>query len=797
MKILYFAQERRAARLAGRALRQIVPDLRLSWARKPDAALGWIRDNPDARAVIVDAADAGSPLCEVLLTQVRDLALDTPIAVLAPDHLVGLSSALRQNLDTVIEEERKKREALEARRVEQDAALARTGRVCTALQERLLDLEAAVRAAAERDEAQTAATERLARHEAELEAAVAEATAVRGGMEARLAEAERTRQETSHRHTLELASLRADRAEREAKHDAALARANRLGLALQERLLTLEEATQTADRRHAADAAAIERLTIREGELGAALADAVAMRSALQHRLSDAETLARRATADLAVAGQRCIALEQQVAKEATGRAVLEQRFGDAESAHRDVERQHDAERAVLAERLAEAERQRGTLAEEVEAGGRDLASVRQELDGLRRQLAAMRTHSAALRRQAGRVSLLEQQIDALHKKNRRQFERAPYGLLECTGEGSVTRLNHALARLLGYRGRGDLGRSDPVETIFESPADFRWLVEQTGQTGAAASVETALRTRDHRRLFVRLHSALDEGAMLIAVEDLTKLSAVEQRLREAERMEAVGRVASEVATTCDTLLREVSQDGRQWLDRFERDALVRQQGELLLGDVTRAAGFLRQFVVYGRKQITNVEPVSLQQVLRDLKPVLKRVLGDDIMLLLPKTVDRFEVDVDAERIERILVHLANYARERMPHGGRVRVQLAAAIVDSRFLASHPKVRPGAHVLMTITEIQGAVWPALPVPLRIIHPRRAEETRPVLDNPGMDLGPLVALISDLGGHFWMSAEPAGNMTLQIHLPTRTRDDVESSEASWSGRSRHLPRWFRH
>jgi hypothetical protein len=188
---------------------------------------------------------------------------------------------------------------------------------------------------------------------------------------------------------------------------------------------------------------------------------------------------------------------------------------------------------------------------------------------------------------------------------------------------------------------------------------------------------------------------------------------------------------------------------------------------------------------------------VSLQRLLRDLEPVLKRVLGAEILLVLPKTWDRFEVDVDAERVERILVNVANSARERMPHGGRVKIHLATTRVEQEFLARHAKVRPGAHVLLTITETAGATWHALPVP--ITQAARGDVSKSALDKPGMDPGPLAALIADLEGHLWMAAEPAGNMTVQIHLPKRVHAEMAepAGAGSWSNRGRQLTKWFRH
>ena len=119
---------------------------------------------------------------------------------------------------------------------------------------------------------------------------------------------------------------------------------------------------------------------------------------------------------------------------------------------------------------------------------------------------------------------------------------------------------------------------------------------------------------------------------------DITTLRALEEKLRNSQRMEAVARYASEVAVTCDKLLGQVNQQGQQWLTRIESDS-ARHQGALLLDDVTRAAGFLRQLTVYGTEQKNAPELVDVKQVLRDLEPVLKRVAGSHVELVMPKIV--------------------------------------------------------------------------------------------------------------------------------------------------------------
>ncbi len=286
----------------------------------------------------------------------------------------------------------------------------------------------------------------------------------------------------------------------------------------------------------------------------------------------------------------------------------------------------------------------------------------------------------------------------------------------------------------------------------------------------------------------MRLHARpVAADAIEIAAEDLTTLRTVEDRLKQAQRMEAVGRLASEVAVTCDNLLRNVSQDGQQWLASVGSNTAQRHQGELIFGEVTRAASFLRQLSVYGAKQTSALEPVDVNKVLRDLEPVLKRVAGDDIELVLPQKVSALNVDVEAERVERVLINVAAYGRARMPSGGRLIVKLARVTVDGSFVTKYPNVRQGPHALITVTEVRTT-------------PRAEWQIEGAAGNanserPGVDLGTLQALIRDCGGHLWMKAEPGGDMEVKIHLPLRPTDSSRSPGVARSGRGRSVGRWF--
>jgi nitrogen-specific signal transduction histidine kinase len=437
-----------------------------------------------------------------------------------------------------------------------------------------------------------------------------------------------------------------------------------------------------------------------------------------------------------------------------------------------------------------------------LEASSRDRREIDQlqgALEARGQELEATRSDREVLRTQADRVPQLQNQLEDTWAENRRQFERTPYGICRVGRDGALKHVNHALVALLRYRTGDDLLRVDFAHNIFESGDDLRLLIERCVSSGMMESVETTWRRKDRSRLVVRLFAlpAVSESIEIV-VEDITDLRALGEKLRQVQPMEAMARLATEVAGTCDNVLRGVSHDARQWLATIDSDTALRHEGERLLHEVTRAAGFLRQLGVYGNKQMTALEPIDVNRVLRDLEPVLKRVAGDDIELVMPKMSSPVNVAVEAERIERVLVNVASFGRERMPLGGRLRIELATVVVGPKFVAKYPNVRTGDHVLITITEMSGGFRSDSPIrPPR--KPAGANTTRSVSDRPGVDLGVLQGLIRDCGGHLWIKAEPTGDMVLKVRLPQPLLDD--STERPTGGprsdRGRSMARWFRH
>ena len=701
-------------------------------------------------------------------------------------------------------------EHLRRREAELQAELAATAAGRTAIENALAEAEAA-----HQDTRERAATDLAAANErqAALEDLLAQETDRRTSLDRKLTAAEAAHQEANRRHTAEQAAAANALTQLQARYERAVE----------------ENAAARAeiDAARSREAELIARLTSEsearmelEGDLAAARVESARGRDRTRHVISmyrrrvsnqNARLTAELDELRLTIADER----EAHERTRLTGASELQQisdeyghmrqSFDQLQSAFHTLEEiagEHASERtrleAVVADRdsLLSAQAEHLRVVEEsaedalnqvlkrvrqtLETRDTETARLQQDIAALRRELDASRTHAEALRGVAERVPDLQTQLERSQHERRRQFERAPYALCRCSPSGAITEANHTFVTLLGCRRVDELQNKDFVAAALDRAGDLGWLLDRARTTTKTETVETQWKTRDGRSLLVRLQAlATSAGSIDIVAEDITGVRTLEERLRQSQRLEAVGRLAPEVAGTCEALLSDVASGAREWLVKAGSDPGLRWHAERLLTDVTRAAAFMRQLGKYGDEQVRALEPVSAQRVLRDLAPVLQRLVGDQIDLVLPKSSGSFTVDVDAERLERVLINVAGYARERIPAGGQVRIDLATTAVGRRFAAGYSNVRPGDHVLITVTELPTTA-----------DPRVSSERRRRSDKPGVDLGVLVDLIASCGGHLWLEAQPAGNMVVKIHLP---KPSAATADESRSGR---LSRWFR-
>ena len=204
--------------------------------------------------------------------------------------------------------------------------------------------------------------------------------------------------------------------------------------------------------------------------------------------------------------------------------------------------------------------------------------------------------------------------------------------------------------------------------------------------------------------------------------------------------------------------------------------------------------GLLRQLAAYGDEESRRPAVVELRTVVREVAPVLKRVAGDAVDVQLPAASAPLNVDAGAERVKRLLVNLAAYGRERMPFGGRLKIELGTIVVDRHFAAKHPNVRLGPHALVTVTESRRATRTDGPLQLDDNEAGSSSQGS-VAVQTGVDLGTLQELVAECGGHLWMTVEPVGDMVVKIRLPLVTSYGEPPRRTLAPGGRVRLGRWF--
>jgi PAS domain S-box-containing protein len=529
-----------------------------------------------------------------------------------------------------------------------------------------------------------------------------------------------------------------------------------------EAALAAAEAARDALAHQLADASGAARdAAVREGELTEQLQQARATQTTLEAQITDAETALDSvqqdywlAAADVERLAQREGELASQLAEADAARSTLERELTEAKA--RSAEEQQR-----LAIQFAEEQREHESQTADAVERNRALTLER---DSLQQSLVTLQERVRQL--QDSLTSSIEA-FELSRSDSKRLFDHAGVAMFRCTRDGALLDANRACTTLVGRRTLDELEGVDFAAAVFDAPQALSWVIERCVMTRTRESIETTWRRQDGSRLFMRLSArSLPSGIIEVVAEDLTRLRVLEERLGQAHRMEAVGRLASEVAITCTTLLSSIQDQGREWLPSTG-DGVARRRGERLFEDVGRAAGFLRELAATSDEQSRTPMLVDLNTLVRDLEPVLKNVVSGDVEVYLRDTSAPLTVDVGTERIERLLVNVASYSRGRMPVGARLRIELGTSVVDRHFSAKHPNVRLGLHALITVTESRRAGH-------EDASSSRAQ--KPKAHRPGVDFATLQSLVSDCGGHLWMKVHPLGEMLAKIRLPLVSPQD---------------------
>ena len=256
----------------------------------------------------------------------------------------------------------------------------------------------------------------------------------------------------------------------------------------------------------------------------------------------------------------------------------------------------------------------------------------------------------------------------------------------------------------------------------------------------------------------------------------LQRRIALEEQLRHSQKMEAVGRLAGGIAHDFNNLLTAIIGYTEIVMVSLEPSDPRRADAEEIARAAMRAADLTRQMLAFSRKQILQPKVVDLNLTLAKVEPMLRRVLGEDIVTTIAQRATRPQVRVDPGQIEQVIMNLVVNARDAMPRGGRLTVETADPAVEPGTFP--PDAKPGPYVLLAVSDT--GVGMSADVRARIFEPYFT--TKEVGKGTGLGLSTAYGIVRQSDGHIQVYSEPGQGTTFRIYLP-RTEAESVSVEAA--------------
>ncbi len=363
-----------------------------------------------------------------------------------------------------------------------------------------------------------------------------------------------------------------------------------------------------------------------------------------------------------------------------------------------------------------------------------------------------------------------EEFIRSSEERYRSLVENAVFGIYRTDAAGRFVEANQALATMLGCESASDLIGRD-ISPFYQDPAERPQLVRQYASSDRIEGVEVRWRRRDGSPLVVRLTGRpirAGEGtpSFEMIVEDVSERKALEQQFRQAQKMEAVGRLAGGVSHDFNNLLTAIGGYSDLLLEQFADGDPRRHDVIEIKKAADRATALTRELLAFSRKQILQPQAIDLSVVLEGLKPLLRRLIGEDVEVLTIPAAKIGLVRADRVQIEQVIMNLAVNARDAMPSGGRLTIETRDVTFGPDRAGAHQVVPPGRYAMLAVTDT-GCGMDA-EVKSHLFEPFFT--TKEAGKGTGLGLATVYSIVKQSGGHIYVDSEPQQGSTFEIYLP---------------------------
>jgi PAS domain S-box-containing protein len=247
---------------------------------------------------------------------------------------------------------------------------------------------------------------------------------------------------------------------------------------------------------------------------------------------------------------------------------------------------------------------------------------------------------------------------------------------------------------------------------------------------------------------------------------DITQRKQLEDQFRQAHKMEAVGRLAGGVAHDFNNVLTIIRAQTEFLLADLAADDVRRGDVLEIQSAADRAATFTRQLLAFSRRQLLQPEVLELNAVISSTEMMLRRLVGEDVVLLTKLNDDLPRVWADPGQLQQVLLNLVVNARDAMPRGGTLLIETGIVELDEHYPREHPTAKSGVHVVLAVTDT-GCGMDA-PTRSRIFEPFFT--TKEPGKGTGLGLSTVYGIVKQSGGHIWVYSEVGRGTTFKLYFP---------------------------
>jgi two-component system cell cycle sensor histidine kinase/response regulator CckA len=381
-------------------------------------------------------------------------------------------------------------------------------------------------------------------------------------------------------------------------------------------------------------------------------------------------------------------------------------------------------------------------------------------------------------------LALISQQLAAAidRKRNEQSLRRselcyrslvqtAVYGIYRSSLDGRFLDVNPALIGMLGYDSAHDVLSLDPKKDVFVDPAEYTRLVDEFRRSGRMDGFEVRWKRKDAAIITVRISGravASDEPTDVLEAiaEDITERRVLEDQFRQAQKMEAVGRLAGGIAHDFNNLLMVISGYTEVMLGQITLGHPLHSKAEAIQQASDRATTLTRQLLAFSRKQLLELKVIDVNAIVADMERLLRPLIGEDIELTTSLAPSVGCTRADAGQLEQVIMNLVVNAKDALPNGGKISIRTASVNLDDSYRPENTFIKNGPYVMISVSDNGEGM--DRETQARIFEPFFT--TKEKGKGTGLGLSTVYGIIKQSGGYVFVQSEPARGTVFTIYFP---------------------------